>query len=99
MVGMAFIRKLTPCRWRYEKPLDDGVLHYGFIAQDLDKIASHKEHAFTRVDPDGTYRVQPWEMVAPIVRAIQEIDERLQIIEAMLMSPKIENADERQETV
>ncbi len=81
MFGLDFIRKLKPCKWRYKGPLDDGVEHFGFIAQEVDSIASHKEYSFVEVAADGVYRIHPWEFIGPLVKAIQEIDERLMKLE------------------
>jgi len=82
MFGLDFIRKLKPCKWRYTEPVDDdGFEHFGFIAQDVDKIASHKKYAFVELCSDNVYRIHPWEFIGPIVKAIQEIDNKLTKLE------------------
>lgn len=77
MFGLDFIRKLKPCKWRYNGSLDDGVEHFGFIAQEVDSIAPKEQYGFTSIDKHGMYSIHPHEFLGPIVKAIQEIDERL----------------------
>lgn len=81
MFGLDFIRKLRPCKWRYVKGLDDEVEHFGFIAQDVNKIAPHDVYGFVEIGKDGYYRVRMEEFIGPIVKALQEIDERLTDLE------------------
>ena len=81
MFGLDFIRRLRPCKWRYKPPIDDGVEHFGFIAQEVDELASHKDYAFTMIDSNGVYKIRLGEFVGPIVKAIQELDERIGEIE------------------
>lgn len=80
--GLDFIRKLKPCSWRYTGDLDDGVVHFGFIAQEVEYLASHNQYAFVQLGPDGIYRLVLGEFIGPMVKAIQEIDERLTRLEA-----------------
>ena len=87
MFGLDFIRKLKPCKWRYKEPLDDGVEHFGFIAQEVDKLAPHNQYAFVVIQKDGMYGISLGEFIGPIVRAIQELDEKIEVITT-------QNADE-----
>ena len=80
MFGLDFIRKLKPCKWRYIKPLDDGVEHFGFIAQEVDEIASKDEYAFVVVE-EGTYKIVLGEFIGPIVKAVQELDIKISKLE------------------
>lgn len=84
MFGLDFLRKLKPCKWRYKDELDDGVEHFGFIAQEVDHYASHNNYAFVKRYSGGLMRVQPWEFIGPIVQAIQDLDEKISKIEAQL---------------
>jgi len=80
MFGLDFIRKLRPCKWRYIEPLDDGVEHFGFIAQEVDGIASKDEYAFVVIE-DGVYKIVLGEFIGPIVKAVQELDEKISKLE------------------
>ena len=77
MFGLDFIRNLKPCKWRYKESLDDGVEHFGFIAQEVDELVSHKEYGFVVVDEQGIYKLQMAEFIAPIIKAIQELENKL----------------------
>ena len=89
MFGLDFIKKLKPCKWRYKDHLDDGLEHFGFLAQEVDAIASHKVYAFVDYcKADDTYRLRLGEFIGPLAKAIQEIDERLSRIEKILESEK-----------
>jgi hypothetical protein len=80
--GIDFIRKLKPCSWRYTGDLDDGVVHFGFIAQEVDQLASHDHYAFVQYGADDVYRLVLGEFIGPIVKAVQDIDARLTRLEA-----------------
>lgn len=82
--GLDFIRKLRPCQWRYNTPsLDDGRKHLGFIAQQVDELASHLEYGFVDKQPgeEGLYSLNMYEFIGPIVKALQELDERIAKLE------------------
>ena len=79
--GLGFLKKLKPCRWRYNYPLDDEVEHFGFIAQEVDSVAPKDKYAFTGIGDDGIYFMRLYEFIGPIVKAIQELDQRLTDLE------------------
>lgn len=80
MFGLDLIKKVEPCKWQYFPPLDDGLIHYGFIAQDLQLVVPENS-AFVVKDEDGLLKVNMAEFIAPIVHAIQELDKRLKALE------------------
>lgn len=69
------------CRYEYGKK--DGSLvgvkeHYGVIAQDLVEALNELEVRFDALDHDknkDAYRVTYEELIAPIIKSIQELDE------------------------
>ena len=77
MFGLDFIRKLKPCKWRYNKPLDDGRDHFGFIAQEVDEVVPKEKYGFVGCSEDGTHFLIMTEFIGPIVKAIQELDEKV----------------------
>lgn len=78
--GLDFIRKLKPCNWRYKEPLDDGKIHFGFIAQDVDKLASYKKFGF--VVKRGEYlHLAMTEFIGPLVKAVQELSDKVEALE------------------
>jgi hypothetical protein len=82
--GMAFIDRLKPVQYRYNN--GDNTLRYGFIAQDLvaalsPELANMAEtgkagESLALVhrdsDPDHTYVAAYGELIAPMVKAMQE---------------------------
>jgi len=81
MFGLDFIKKLNPCKWRYLPPLDDGVEHFGFIAQEVDEIVSHEQYGFVVKGEDGMYRIRLTEFIGPLVKAIKELEQRVAELE------------------
>jgi hypothetical protein len=84
MFGLDFIRKLKPCKWRYVGTLDDGVEHFGFIAQDVNDIAPEDKYGFVVMRPDGFYALVLGEFIGPIVKSVQELDEKVALLERRL---------------
>jgi trimeric autotransporter adhesin len=83
-LGLDFIQKLQPVSYRYNN--GDDTERYGFIAQDLEQAlpvflreaveTPKHEHGLALIergnDKDRTYRVAYGELIAPMVKAIQE---------------------------
>jgi trimeric autotransporter adhesin len=83
-LGLDFIEKLKPVSYRFNN--GDETERYGFIAQDLEQALpaslhdtierSRPEHGLALIerqnDKDRTYRVSYDELLAPIVKSIQE---------------------------
>jgi hypothetical protein len=83
-LGLDLIQKLQPVSYRYNN--GDDTLRYGFIAQDLEQAlpvslqntveTAKPEHGLALIergtDKDRTYRVAYGELIAPMVKAIQE---------------------------
>lgn len=85
--GLDFIRSLKPCSWRYTGDLDDGVIHFGFIAQEVETLAPHDRYAMVQIGSDHIYRLVLGEFIGPIVKAIQELDEKIRRLEAAEKGP------------
>jgi trimeric autotransporter adhesin len=83
-VGLDFIKKLQPVSYRFNN--GDETVRYGFIAQDLVQALpaslhetierSEPQHRLALIerqnDEDRTYRISYGELLAPIVKSIQE---------------------------
>ena len=76
--GLDLILKLKPCKWRYKRPLDDGVEHFGFIAQEIDELLPKEDYGVVVVNDAGTYGLVLTELIGPIVKAIQELNEKIE---------------------
>lgn len=82
MFGLEFIKKLKPCKWRYLPPLDDGVEHFGFLAQEVDQLVPHDQYGVVVIDKDGIYGLRLTELIGPMVKAIQELEEKVKKLES-----------------
>jgi hypothetical protein len=80
MFGLEFIKQLRPCKWRYLPPLDDGVEHLGFIAQEVEALIPHTEYGVVVME-EGLYKLRLTELIGPLVKAIQELEERVKKLE------------------
>ncbi len=78
--GLEFVKKLKPCKWRYRAPLNDGKDHFGFIAQEVDEIASRGEYGFVG-HRDGFLTINYIEFIGPLVKAVQELTEKVETLE------------------
>lgn len=78
MFGLDFIKKLKPCIWKFKPgPLADGRNHIGFIAQDINKIVDYDEYSFVGRS-NGYYNLNYQEFIGPIVKAIQDLDTKIE---------------------
>ena len=91
-LGLDFIEKLKPVSYRFNN--GDETERYGFIAQDLEGALpaslhdtierSEPEHGLALIerqnDQDRTYRVSYGELLAPIVKAIQQQQQEIEAV-------------------
>ena len=81
--GLDFIRKLKPAKWNWPAPHNDGKEHFGFIAQDVDKIASRSDYGFVGMKKDYL-TLNYEEFIGPIVKSIQQLDRKITKLEKQL---------------
>lgn len=67
-----------------ESSSNDGKLHFGFIAQDVDEIAPKEIYGFVGQDERGYLNIHYWEFIGPIVKAIQELNDKIEKLEKKL---------------
>lgn len=95
-LGLAFVAKLKPVK--YERVDDRrGQIHYGLLAQDVERLLQElgmSEHKFAALNRpssrgDGThaageaaYGLRYTEFIAPLIKAVQELAERVNALEA-----------------
>ena len=79
--GLKFIKKLKVCTWKYKSgPLSDGKDHIGLIAQDINKVADKQKYAFV-VLQNGFYAINTNEFIGPLIKSIQELEEKVDKLE------------------
>jgi hypothetical protein len=83
-LGLDFVEKLRPVSYRFKEGSD--ALRYGFIAQEVEKTLGERITGIVsrQADKMKTYALNYSDLIAPIVRAIQEIMALLHGHEKML---------------
>lgn len=79
VLGLEFINKLNPVSYRLIK--DPVIKYHGFIAQDLGIIISSDKDALYQTHNNGTLGVDYMSIIAPLVKAVQELTLRIKILE------------------
>ena len=82
-LGLNFITQLKPCIFKY-KNSSDNRKHIGFIAQDILKLLPENEYAVIMRDENGFYMINYNELIAPLVKAVQELNIKVQELEEQL---------------
>jgi len=88
--GLEIIKKLKPCIFQYKQVNENGIIddenlkHLGFIAQDLNEIFPEDEYAVVKKDQNGYYMINLIELLAPIVKSIQELDNKIEKLQKQL---------------
>jgi hypothetical protein len=75
------IKKMRPAVYEYEGHLDDGVEHFGFIAQELEEIFPTDEYGVVTNDNAGNKMVRYHEIIPMLVKYIQHLEERVSKLE------------------
>ena len=82
MFGLEFIKKLKPASFKY-KQKETEKTHLGFIAQDIAKILDDEtKYALLKKDDKDFYLVDHGELIAPLVKAVQELADRVETLES-----------------
>ncbi len=94
-LGLDFINKLRPITYRWNTGVDDDV-HYGLIAQEAEKAIaevgiSEKTSIVTHDETTDRYGVRYSELISPLIRAIQELYNKLLGVDRDIASIKNEN--------
>lgn len=82
--GLDFINKLKPCSFQYKQKNENGLIddndlvHLGFLAQDIKKVLNDSNYAIVKKVDNGYLVVDYGELIAPIVKSIQELDKKVE---------------------
>jgi hypothetical protein len=79
--GIDLIKKLKPAVFKYKD--GDYRKHFGLMAQHINEVLDERELAIVSKGPDRYYRVDYIEFISPIIKAIQELDERIEKLEGI----------------
>lgn len=81
-IGLELIKKLKPAIFRYKSEhTEDNRKHFGFIAQDVEEILPLDEFMIVKLDDRGYHTLDHGQLVAPLVKAVQELSNKLDELE------------------
>ena len=97
-LGLDFIQKLSPIKYKWKevfnkehkkdpsKPLrrPGKRYHYGLVAQDVEKVISGDDFAGLVISENGKYALRYGEFIGPLIKAVQELSERVGSLEKEL---------------
>ena len=72
------IKKLNPAEFKYKKGYGEtSRITLGIMAQDIDKIYPYEDYSILTLDENGYYMVEYTQLIAPLIKAIQELSEEI----------------------
>lgn len=77
-LGLDFVDQLTPVTYRFKH--NQAIKHHGFIAQDVEKIVGEGDDALALTHGDGMKGTDYMSLVGVLVKAIQELNEKVQVL-------------------
>ena len=86
-LGLNFISKLRPVSY-YRNNDESKKIEYGFIAQELEAALDNegaKNNGIISIDDQGMYGVRYNDLIAPMVKAIQEQQEIIETLEERIV--------------
>ena len=80
------INKLKPAEFLYNNPNNGDIdkLTMGIMAQDVEKVWPHEKYSILQKDLNGYFRVDYIQFIAPMMKAIQELTEKVDNLELQL---------------
>jgi hypothetical protein len=95
-LGLDFVRRLLPVSYRLKR--GNGRLDMGFVAQDVEEVLGDGYNVVTRGDDDQQLLSMRYsDLVAPLVRAVQEVDAEQRSVAETLTELRAENLALRRE--
>jgi len=82
-MSLEIVKKLKPCEFEWETKYinGDGKLHFGFIAQEVEKILSKNKYGIVSREKEGYLSIKYLEFIPLLVKAIQELEEKVKMLE------------------
>lgn len=98
-LGLDFINALSPKSFKWKETYNRNLKkdktkgstkrkgirrHYGLIAQDVEEVLGGKDFAGLIIGKNGKYGLRKGEFIAPMIKAIQELSDKVDKLEARL---------------
>ena len=89
-LGLEFILKLNPVKFDWKN--DSNGKNYGFIAQELEKTLGKYSFAGLKIpeNGEGHYYINYTQLISPMVKALQEQNEKISFLEKVNAGKEIE---------
>ena len=85
MFGLDFINKLRPGKFKYtKKARGNDKLNFGLKAQDINDVIKYDDYNIVKkaiLDGEEFYTVDYLQFLAPLIKAIQELDDKIKVLE------------------
>jgi hypothetical protein len=80
------IGRLRPAEYSYNDPSkgDTEKLSMGIMAQDINEVWPFEKYSILHKDFQGMYSVEYYQLIAPMVKAIQELSAKVEELEEKL---------------
>ena len=80
------IGRLRPAEYSYNDPSkgDTEKLSMGIMAQDINEVWPFEKYSILHKDFQGMYSVEYYQLIAPMVKAIQELSAKVEKLEEKL---------------
>jgi hypothetical protein len=80
------IGRLRPAEYVYNDPSKGDIekLSMGIMAQDINEVWPFEEYSILNKDFQGIYSVEYYQLIAPMVKAIQELSAKVEELEEKL---------------
>lgn len=80
------IKKIQPAAFKYndEQVGDTQKITLGVMAQDIEKIFPYEQYSMLKKDENGYYMVEYTQLIAPMIKAIQELSEELDMLKEQM---------------
>lgn len=80
------ISRLKPAEFSYTDPSYGNIekLTMGIMAQDIDEVWPFEKYSILHQNPQGHYSVEYHQLIAPMIKAIQELSTKVEELEKKL---------------
>ena len=80
------ISRLKPAEYSYTNPSHGNTekLTMGIMAQDIEEVWPYEKYSVLHKDTQGYYSVEYYQLIAPMVKAIQELSTKVEELEKKL---------------
>jgi hypothetical protein len=78
-LGLDFINKLNPVHYKWKDENLSTQVHYGFIAQEVEKVLGTKDIGMVNYSKEyDRYGLNYTQFISPLVKAVQEEDKKVE---------------------